>query len=33
MGFNQHKITTNYTQILSEYIKNTKYEDLPPRGR
>ena len=30
MGFNQHKITTNYTQILSEYIKNTKYEDLPP---
>lgn len=30
MGFSQHKITTNYTQILSEYIKNIKYEDLPP---
>ncbi|WP_295749268.1 MmgE/PrpD family protein [uncultured Oscillibacter sp.] len=30
MGFSQHKLTTNYTQILSEYIRNTKYEDLPP---
>ena len=29
MGFSQHKLTTNYTQILSEYIKNIKYEDLP----
>ncbi|MCM1148873.1 MAG: MmgE/PrpD family protein [Butyricicoccus sp.] len=30
MGFSQHKLTTNYTQILAEYIKKTKYEDLPP---
>ena len=30
MGFSQHKLTTNYTQILSEYIKKTRYEDLPP---
>ena len=30
MGFSQHKLTTNYTKILSEYIKNIKYEDLPP---
>ena len=30
MGFSQHKLTTNYTKVLSAYIKNIRYEDLPP---
>ena len=29
MGFSQHKITTNYTQTLADYIYNTQYEDIP----
>ena len=30
MGFSQHKLTTNHTKILSDYICSVKYEDLPP---
>lgn len=29
MGFSQHKILTNHTQLLSDYIKNSKYEQFP----
>ena len=30
MHFNWHKITTNYTDVLSEYAEKLRYEDIPP---
>lgn len=32
MGFNYHGITTDMTKQLCHFVKELKYEDIPPRS-